>query len=150
MTYVDKPDCTSVAISKRFGAGYSWIGVQLCELWQFNFFKTPFLYQWSEKIILCILGQLWVLKAFMCKNLYLGLKKKWKVLVPQSCPTLCDPMGSSPPGSPIYGILQAGILELVAIPFSKRIFLTQGPRDRTKVSHTAGRFFIAWAIIVIL
>ena len=33
----------------------------------------------------------------------------------QSCPTLCDPMDSSPPGSPILGILQARTLEWVAI-----------------------------------
>jgi len=36
----------------------------------------------------------------------------------QSCPTLCDPTDSSPPGSPIPGILQAGTLEWVAISFS--------------------------------
>ena len=36
----------------------------------------------------------------------------------QSCPTLCDPMGSSPPGSPVPGILQARTLEWVAIFFS--------------------------------
>ena len=36
----------------------------------------------------------------------------------QSCPTLCDPMDSSPPGSPIPGILQARTLEWVAISFS--------------------------------
>ena len=36
----------------------------------------------------------------------------------QSCPTLCDPIDGSPPGSPIPGILQAGILEWVAISFS--------------------------------
>ena len=36
----------------------------------------------------------------------------------QSCPTLCDPIDVSPPGSPIPGILQAGILEWVAISFS--------------------------------
>ena len=36
----------------------------------------------------------------------------------QSCPTLCDPIGSSPPGSPIPGILQARTLEWVAISFS--------------------------------
>ena len=36
----------------------------------------------------------------------------------QSCPTLCDPINSSPPGSPIPGILQARILEWVAISFS--------------------------------
>ena len=36
----------------------------------------------------------------------------------QSCPTLCDPIDSSPPGSPIPGILQARTLERVAISFS--------------------------------
>ena len=37
----------------------------------------------------------------------------------QSCPTLCDPIDGSPPGSPVPGILQARILERVAISFSK-------------------------------
>ena len=36
----------------------------------------------------------------------------------QSCPTLCDPIDSSPPGSPIPGILQARTLEWVVISFS--------------------------------
>ena len=36
----------------------------------------------------------------------------------QSCPTLCDPIDGSPPGSPIPGILQARILEWGAISFS--------------------------------
>ena len=36
----------------------------------------------------------------------------------QSCPTLCDPIDGSPPGSPIPGILQARILEWAAISFS--------------------------------
>ena len=36
----------------------------------------------------------------------------------QSCPTLCNPIDGSPPGSPIPGILQARILEWVAISFS--------------------------------
>ena len=37
----------------------------------------------------------------------------------QSCPTLCDPIDGSPPGSPIPGILQARTLEWIAISFSK-------------------------------
>ena len=52
-------------------------------------------------------------------------------------------MDCSPPGSSVCGILQARILEWVAIPFS-----TQGssqPRDRTQVSHIAGGFFTIWA-----
>ena len=36
----------------------------------------------------------------------------------QSCPTLCDPIDGSPPGSPIPGILQARTLEWVAMSFS--------------------------------
>ena len=42
------------------------------------------------------------------------------VLVTQSCPTLCDPMDCSPPGSSVHGILQAGMLEWVAVSFSRR------------------------------
>ena len=38
---------------------------------------------------------------------------------PQSCPTLCDPIDGSPTGSQVPGILQARILEWVAIPFSR-------------------------------
>ena len=41
------------------------------------------------------------------------------VLVSQLCPTLCDPINCSPPGSSVHGILQARVLERVAIPFSK-------------------------------
>ena len=37
----------------------------------------------------------------------------------QSCPTLCDPIDSNPPGSPVPGILQARTLEWVAIVFSE-------------------------------
>ena len=42
------------------------------------------------------------------------------VLVAQLCLTLCDPMDCSPPGSSVHGILQAGILEWVAISSSRR------------------------------
>ena len=43
-----------------------------------------------------------------------------------SCPTLCDPLDCSPPGSSVHGILQARILEWVAMLSSRGIFLTQG------------------------
>ena len=39
----------------------------------------------------------------------------------QSCPTLCDPIDGSPPGSPVPGILQARTLEWVAISFSSHM-----------------------------
>ena len=57
------------------------------------------------------------------------------VLVAQSCLTLCDPMYCSLPGSSVHGILQARILEWVAIPFCRR---SSQPRDRTWVSCISG------------
>ena len=53
----------------------------------------------------------------------------------QSCTTLCNPMDCSPPGSSVHGILQARILEWVAISYSKR---SLWPRDWTHVSCVAG------------
>ena len=54
-------------------------------------------------------------------NNFLHMTSKAKqVLVTQSCPTLCDPMDCSPPGSSVHGILQARILEWVAIFFSTK------------------------------
>ena len=47
------------------------------------------------------------------------VKMKVKVLVAQSHPTLCDPMGCSLPGPSVHGMFQAKILEWVAIPFSR-------------------------------
>ena len=44
----------------------------------------------------------------------------------QSCLTLCNPMDCSPPGSSVYGIFQARILECIAISFSREFFPTQG------------------------
>ena len=63
-------------------------------------------------------------------------------LVAQSCPTLCEPVDASPPGSSVHGILQGRILEWVAIPFSRG---SSQPRDWTQVSRIAGRFFTDWA-----
>ena len=54
----------------------------------------------------------------------------------------CDPMGCSLPGSSVHIILQARILEWVAIPFSRG---SSWPRDGTQVSRIAGRFFTIWA-----
>ena len=55
-------------------------------------------------------------------------KGKWKVkaLVTQSCPTLCNPQNCSPPGSSVLAILQAVILEWVAIPFPRGSFQPRG------------------------
>ena len=46
----------------------------------------------------------------------------------RSCPTLCNPMDCGPSDSSVHGILQAGVLEWVALPSSKE---SSKPRDRT-------------------
>ena len=60
-------------------------------------------------------------------------------LVTQSCLTLCNSMDCSLPVPSAHGILQARILERVAIPFSK---ISSQPRDKTQVSCIVGRLFI--------
>ena len=60
-----------------------------------------------------------------------------KVLVAQWCPTLCDPLHCGPPGSSVHGILQARILEWVAISYSRG---SLQPRDQTEIC-IAGKFF---------
>ena len=56
------------------------------------------------------------------------LKLKTETEVAQSCPTFCDPEDCSPPGSSVHGILQARILEWVAISFSRG---SSRPSDQT-------------------
>ena len=65
------------------------------------------------------------------------------VLVALPCLTLCNPMDYSLPGSSVYEILQARILEWIAIPFSRG---SSQPRDRNQVSCIAGSFYTVWAI----
>ena len=77
------------------------------------------------------------------------LKETWaswpkaseSVLVAQSRPTVCDPMDCSPPGSSVHGILQARILEWVAMPSSRGSSLLW---EWTRISCLAGRFFTIW------
>ena len=69
-------------------------------------------------------------------------RKESESEVAQSCPTLCDPMNCSLPGSSVHGIFQARVLEWVAISFSRG---SSQLRDWTLVSHIAGRRFNLWA-----
>ena len=66
-----------------------------------------------------------------------NIVKHLKIKVVQLCLTLCDPMDYT-----VHGILQARILEWVALPFSKG---SSQPRDRTQVSHIAGGLLTSWA-----
>ena len=89
------------------------------------------------------------LNCWICRNIpsvsqctLQCIKVKAKVSVSQSCPTLCDPIDYSLPGSSVHGIFQARILEWVAMPFSSE---SSQPREGTQASCTAGRFFPVWA-----
>ena len=66
------------------------------------------------------------------------------VLVTQSCPTLCEPLDCGPPGSSVHGILQARVIEWVAISSSMG---SSWLRAQTQVSCIAGRFFTIWAAL---
>ena len=87
-------------------------------------------------------------RTHKCQSQYLNSdlpasKVKWKWSeVAQSCRTLCDPVDCNLPGSFVHGILQARILEWVAISFSRG---SSRPRDWTRVSRLAGRHSNFWA-----
>ena len=71
-------------------------------------------------------------------TLFSGVYTESEREVAQSCPTLCGPVDCSPSGSSIHGILQARILEWVAISFSRG---SSQPRDRSWVSRIVGSRF---------
>ena len=64
------------------------------------------------------------------------------MLAAKSCPTLSRSIDCNPPDSSVHGILQARVLEWVAMPFSRG---SSRPRDRTLVPYVAVRFFTGWA-----
>ena len=78
-----------------------------------------------------------MLYTWNLQNIVYQLRVSVKLLLAQSCPTLCSPSASS-----VHGILQARILEWVAMTFSRGSFQ---PRNRTQVSCIASRFFTIWA-----
>ena len=83
-----------------------------------------------------------VLEKFsVSTNISSLVKRTLMCLVAQLCLTLCDPMDCGPPGSSVHGILRAGILEWVAILFSRG---SSRSRDRTHISCSScitGGFF---------
>ena len=80
--------------------------------------------------------------SFQTYRLFKAMFSLLVALVTQWCPTLCGPMDYSLPVSSVQGILQARILEWVAVSYSREL---SQPRDRTWVSHIVGRFFTIWA-----
>ena len=82
-------------------------------------------------------------KFFLSFHLWWSYFKCMSAKSLQSCPTFCDPMDCSLPGSSAHGVLQPKILEWTAMPFSTG---SSWPTDRTCVSCgscIAGRFFAA-------
>ena len=105
-----------------------WLAVHLLVLSLHSFFfpsKTPF---------------------YPDSSLTKSLRAIWKTVIPvlshSILLTLCEPRDCSPPGSFVHGILQARILEWVAILFSRA---SSQCRDLTWVSRIAGRLFTVWA-----
>ena len=68
---------------------------------------------------------------------FLACACMWAKL-PQACLTLCNPMNCSPPGSSVYGTLQARILEWLALPSSRDL---PDPGIEPMSPTSAGRFF---------
>ena len=93
-------------------------------------------------------NQMWDIRERQNSRMFLWIeqtkdrKKESESEVTQSCPTLWDPLDCSPPGSSVYGIFQARILEWVAISFSRG---SSRPRNQTWVSRIVGRRFTVWA-----
>ena len=86
-------------------------------------YKLPGILRWFEvvhmsQVSLPASGVSWDQEREMPLLKAAAERKSEKVLVAQLCPTLCDFMDCSPPGSSVHGILQARIPEWVAIPFS--------------------------------
>ena len=120
------PTLTSV---HDYWKNHSFDYTDLC--WQSKELKRVLLFNMLPRFIIAFIPR--------SKHLLINYRlNKCHVLVTQSYPTLCHPVDYSLPGSSVHGILQARILEWVAISFSRG---SSQPRDRTQVSSIAGGFF---------
>ena len=140
MTFI--PEATSCYISK-----YILLPLSSLSTWDFSFGIQDILDKENrtrtwESTLWPILFLYLINHVIACPflRIILSLEVKWSE-VTQSCLTLCDPVDWSLPGSSIHGIFQARVLEWVAISFSRG---SSWPRDRTRVSHIAGRCFTIW------
>ena len=129
----------------------------LCPLHSAHIEKAPSFHLWTTYS--CLWSSptsfLAVVPSFQCRTMATD-RKPWNCspiallqmithfvcLVTQLCLTLFNSMDCSPSYCTVHGILQEGILEWVAIPFSRR---SSWSRDQSWVSCIAGRFFTIWA-----
>ena len=95
-----------------------WVPIIHCS--RYNWVFTEFL-GWCRRLVCKWTWDIWCVSTCMpiCFGRYL---------------TLCNPMGCSPPGSSVCGILQAWVLEWVVMPSSRG---SSGPRDQTQVSYVS-------------
>ena len=155
----------------KFVMGKRHLPWRLTRLWP----PIPLLTMWSSRVfcfLICKINNIHAVDHFKVILYALG-----EVKVTQSCPTLCNPLDST-----VHGILQARMLEWIAVPLLQGTFPTQGsnpglphcrqilyqlshresprilewvahpfsrgssqPRNQTRVSCIAGRFFTSWA-----
>ena len=119
---------------------FSWKHIHLWIFCCMYFWKAPTKNTCKKCVYLC----------YICSEMghdrlsYIFYKqtRKSKVLSRSVVSDSWDPADYSPPGSSVHGILQARILEWVAIPFSRE---SSRPSDQTQVSYIAGSFFTIWA-----
>ena len=111
-----------------------------CVRWQIS--APPTIYFLSDYPFLLTTACLFIFTCLSCIGNIADppILWKWKVKVTRLCLTLCNPMDYT-----VHGILQARILEGVAVPFSSG---SSWPRIRTGVSCIAGGFFTSWATIL--
>ena len=114
-----------ISFTKEY-AKEPWAECRCLKMWQRPNFKKKFHFFTRKTKLLSYLGKVLISMALILFTI--------GVLVSQSCPTLCNPMNHSPPGSSVHGILQARILEWVAISLSRG---SARPRNRNWVSCIA-------------
>ena len=133
--------------SHRVGHDWSDLAAAAAEGWTRRLLRVQLLPLWMKELItVCVCVCVCVCVHSVMSRLLRpwnfpgnNTELKWsEVKVAQSCLILCNPMDYT-----VHGILQARILEWVAVPFSRGSSL---PRDRTQVSHTAGGFFTSWIL----
>ena len=89
--------------------------------------------EYFQKLLVHILILHWTHEETKAQPSRMACSRQHKlqlIVSAKSCPTLCDPMDCSPPGSSVHGILQARILEWVAMPSCRG---SSQPRDRTHI-----------------
>ena len=102
---------------------------------RFDLINFNIIFLFSASLISVFYYYFCICSSFLCP--LVDIRKVRKVSA-QLCPTLCDPIDCSLPGSPVHGIFQAIVLEWIAISFSR---LSSQPRARTWVSHIVDRGF---------